>query len=53
MTWTEILAPIKSTEYFKTLWEKVKNEYATTKVFPPKIKFSEHWKLRRLKMLKW
>ncbi|UKB82764.1 uracil-DNA glycosylase [Chryseobacterium sp. MEBOG06] len=36
MTWTEILAPIKSTEYFKTLWEKVKNEYATTKVFPPK-----------------
>lgn len=36
MTWTEILAPIKSTEYFKTLWEKVKNEYATTTVFPPK-----------------
>lgn len=36
MTWTEILAPIKSTEYFKTLWDKVKNEYATTKVFPPK-----------------
>jgi uracil-DNA glycosylase len=36
MTWTEILAPIKSTEYFTTLWEKVKNEYATTKVFPPK-----------------
>lgn len=36
MTWTEILAPIKSTEYFTTLWEKVKNEYATTTVFPPK-----------------
>lgn len=36
MTWTEILAPIKSTEYFTTLWEKVKHEYAATKVFPPK-----------------
>lgn len=36
MTWTEVLAPIKSTEYFKTLWEKVKKEYAATKVFPPK-----------------
>ncbi|AZA49124.1 uracil-DNA glycosylase [Chryseobacterium carnipullorum] len=36
MTWTEVLAPIKSTAYFTTLWEKVKQEYATTKVFPPK-----------------
>jgi len=36
MTWTEILAPIKNTEYFTTLWGKVKHEYATTKVFPPK-----------------
>ena len=36
MTWTEILAPIKNTEYFNTLWEKVKEEYQTTKCFPPK-----------------
>jgi len=36
MTWTDILAPIKSTPYFTNLWEKVKQEYATTKVFPPK-----------------
>ena len=36
MTWTEILAPIKNTEYFPTLWEKVKEEYQTTKCFPPK-----------------
>lgn len=36
MTWTEILAPIKNTEYFETLWQKVKNEYTTTKCFPPK-----------------
>ena len=35
MTWTEILAPIKNTEYFETLWQKVKNEYAATKCFPP------------------
>ncbi|KQR92481.1 uracil-DNA glycosylase [Chryseobacterium sp. Leaf180] len=36
MTWTEILAPIKNTPYFTNLWEKVKQEYATTKIFPPK-----------------
>ena len=36
MTWTEILAPIKNTEYFTTLCEKVKEEYQTTKCFPPK-----------------
>ena len=36
MTGTEILAPIKNTEYFTTLWEKVKEEYQTTKCFPPK-----------------
>lgn len=36
MTWTEILSPIKNTEYFETLWQKVKNEYAANKCFPPK-----------------
>lgn len=36
MTWTEILAPIKDTEYFETLWRNVEEEYATTKCFPPK-----------------
>ena len=36
ITWTVILAPIKNTEYFTTLWEKVKEEYQTTKCFPPK-----------------
>ena len=36
MTWTEILAPIKNTEYFETLWQNVEEEYATTKCFPPK-----------------
>lgn len=35
-TWTEILAPIKNTEYFTQLWEKVEHEYAAEKVFPPK-----------------
>ncbi len=36
MTWTEILAPIKNTEYFERLWQKVKEEYAAGKCFPPK-----------------
>lgn len=36
MTWTEVLTPIKNTEYFTTLWGKVKEEYQTTKCFPPK-----------------
>ena len=36
MTWIEILAPIKNTEYFETLWRNVEEEYATTKCFPPK-----------------
>lgn len=36
MTWTEVLAPIKETEYFTQLWENVKQEYAAGLVFPPK-----------------
>ena len=36
MTWTEILAPIKNTEYFKNLWQKVEEEYSNEKCFPPK-----------------
>ncbi len=36
MTWTEILAPIKETPYFTDLWEKVKQEYSTATVYPPK-----------------
>ena len=36
MTWTEILAAIKKTEYFENLWEKVNKEYENGKCFPPK-----------------
>jgi uracil-DNA glycosylase len=36
MTWTEILAPIKNSEYFENLWNKVKSEYSSATVFPPK-----------------
>ena len=36
MTWTEILAPIKQSDAFSTLWNKVKQEYAQGKCFPPK-----------------
>lgn len=38
MTWTEVLAPIKNTEYFTKLWQTVKQEYATHVCFPPKDK---------------
>ncbi|MDO4225078.1 MAG: uracil-DNA glycosylase [Bergeyella zoohelcum] len=36
MTWTEVLSPIKNTDYFRELWEKVKQEYANNQCFPPK-----------------
>lgn len=36
MTWKDVLEPIKSSIYFKNLWEKVNQEYDATKVFPPK-----------------
>lgn len=36
MTWNEILAPIKNTEYYQNLWQKVVEEYQTNQVFPPK-----------------
>lgn len=38
MTWTELLATIKNSEYFQNLWRKVKQEYASAKCFPPKNK---------------
>ncbi|MGS0747439.1 uracil-DNA glycosylase [Halpernia sp. GG3] len=34
MTWTEILAPIKESDYFKNLWKNVKSEYAKNPCFP-------------------
>ena len=36
MAWTEVLEPIKNTEYFTELWQKVKNEYRKSQCFPPK-----------------
>ena len=36
MTWKEILQPIKESDYFKNLWEKVKLQYNSTQCFPPK-----------------
>ena len=35
MTWTEILAPIKNTEYFENLWQKVNEAYEAEICFPP------------------
>ncbi len=36
MTWSEVLKPIKESEYFENLWKKVKIEFKSTKCFPPK-----------------
>lgn len=36
MDWKTVLEPIKNTEYFESLWQKVKDEYASGKCFPPK-----------------
>ncbi|MCC2591514.1 uracil-DNA glycosylase [Chryseobacterium sp. MFBS3-17] len=36
MTWTEILAPVNNSDYFKDLWEKVNENYAQYQCFPPK-----------------
>ena len=36
MTWTEVLEPIKNTEYFTELWQKVKSESRESQCFPPK-----------------
>ena len=36
MTWKEILAPIKNSEYFATLRKKINEEYSRNICFPPK-----------------
>lgn len=36
MTWKEVLAPIKNSDYFKGLWSTVQQEYRSKKCFPPK-----------------
>ncbi|WP_312761309.1 uracil-DNA glycosylase [Epilithonimonas sp.] len=36
MTWEEVLKPMKESDYFKNLWEKVKLQYNSTQCFPPK-----------------
>jgi uracil-DNA glycosylase len=36
MTWSEVLKPIKESDYFKNLWENVKIQFNSSKCFPPK-----------------
>ncbi len=36
MTWKEVLAPIKNSDYFRELWSNVQQEYRSGKCFPPK-----------------
>lgn len=38
MIWKDVLASIKNSDYFKTLWTRVKQEYQQNKCFPPKEK---------------
>ena len=36
MTWKNVLQPIKESDYFKSLWDKVKIQYNSGQCFPPK-----------------
>ena len=36
MNWETVLAPIKNTDQFQNLWQKVENEYTSGECFPPK-----------------
>lgn len=42
MTWKEILAPIKNSEYFATLRKKLMKNIPETFVFLLKNRYSEH-----------
>jgi len=36
MNWETVLAPIKNSDQFQNLWQKVENQYASGECFPPK-----------------
>lgn len=36
MNWETVIAPIKNTDQFQNLWQKVENEYTSGECFPPK-----------------
>lgn len=36
MNWETVLAPIKNSDQFQNLWQKVENQYASSECFPPK-----------------
>lgn len=36
MNWTDVLNPIKNTDYYKNLWQKVEDQYNSEQCFPPK-----------------
>lgn len=36
MNWTDVLEPIKNSDYYKILWQKVEEQYHTEQCFPPK-----------------
>lgn len=45
MNWETVLAPIKNTDQFQNLWQKVENEYASGECFPPKEKIFRAFEL--------
>jgi len=36
MNWIDVLEPIKNTDYYKNLWQKIEDRYKTEECFPPK-----------------
>lgn len=36
MSWIEVLEPIKNTDYYKNLWQKLEEQYDAEQCFPPK-----------------
>ena len=36
MTWTEVLAPVKNSDYFQDLWHNVRQRYENEQCFPPR-----------------
>ena len=52
MTWNEVLRPIKNTEYFENLWQKVEEEYSNEKCFPPKYQIFRAFELTPFEKMK-
>lgn len=52
MNWDTVLAPIKNTDQFQDLWQKVEKEYASEKCFPPKNQIFRAFELTPFESIK-